>query len=236
MQYNISDVKITNNSKDAFYYDENNIPYIVHLTDENKTQCFPSGAFCVENLSDINEEYKEMVYCRTYGLPITIIETDRLVIREIKVEDVPRLYELYADESITRYMEGLYEDINQELEYTQKYIENIYGFYGFGMWVIVLKENDQVIGRAGLEYKEGYDGLELGFMLGVDYQKKGYAYEACNAILDYAVRELEQASFYAIVHEQNSSSLHLCEKLGFNKAEGYVNDEYVMMIKNDDKK
>ena len=54
------------------------------------------------------------------------------------------------------------------------------------MWVITLKESEEVVGRAGLEYKEGFDGLEIGFMLGKEHQHKGYAYEACKAILEYA--------------------------------------------------
>lgn len=191
------------------------IPYLFLLHDLNKHESLPSGAYCVESLLDVSYDYLDKVYRRAKGLPWEILTTERLRIREITIEDVPRLYELYADESITRYMEPLFPTRQQEEDYTRDYIKNVYYFYGYGMWLIVLKENDEIIGRAGLEYKEGYDGLELGFMLGKQYQHKGYAYEACKAILDYAREELEQASFRAIVHRKNEPSRRLCEKLGF---------------------
>ena len=49
-------------------------------------------------------------------------------IREITVKDVPQLYELYRDASITAFMEPLFADPEQEIAYTKDYIENVYGF------------------------------------------------------------------------------------------------------------
>ena len=83
------------------------------------------------------------------------------------------------------------------------------------MWLITLKGIGEVIGRAGLEYKEGYEGLEIGFMLGVKYQHQGYAYEACSAILEYGREWLGMAAYRAIVHKDNVPSRWLCERLGF---------------------
>jgi RimJ/RimL family protein N-acetyltransferase len=151
------------------------------------------------------------------GIPWDIAQTDRLLIREIIVDDIPRLYELYADESITRYMEPLFPSMEQEIEYTHDYIHNVYRFYGYGMWIIVEKKSNLVVGRVGLEYKEGFEGLELGFMLGVEYQHKGYAYEACDAVLKYGVCELFQTKFCAFVDENNTPSIKLCRKLGFTQ-------------------
>lgn len=226
------DIKITDNPNLAKEYSIKGIPYIVVITNENKGESFPNGAYCVENINDIDDDYKRMVYCRTKGIAMDVLETERLLVREIEIADVSNLYELYADESITRYMEPLFEKIEDEIKYTQDYIKNIYGFYGFGMWILVLKETNQVIGRAGLEYKEGYEGLELGFMLGTKYQHKGYAYEACRAIIDYAVNYLEQKSFRAVVHKENIASRGLCERLGFmeNKLDSEEYMEYVLEI------
>ena len=96
------------------------------------------GVYCVESLEDIDGEYLERIYRRTKGIPWNIVETEHLLIREIIPEDVPRLYELYSDDSITKYMDNLYSDPEQELSYTRDYIQNIYGFYGYGMWIITL--------------------------------------------------------------------------------------------------
>lgn len=212
---NVPRVRITESAGEAEYFSASRIPYIVWLNEGNREQHFPDGAYCVENLSDIDAQFLERVYRRFKGIPWDIVETQRLRIREITVGDVPRLYELYRDKSITRFMEPLFAEPEQEIEYTREYIRNIYGFYGFGMWVIEHKKSGQVIGRAGLEYREGFDGLELGFMLGVPYQHKGYAYEACSAVLSYGVRELGQKEYCSYIAGDNSASIRLCGRLGF---------------------
>lgn len=216
-----TNVKITTSPQQAYDYAKRGIPYIVLLNEENKTQPFPSGAYCVENEADIDDEYQDRVYRRFMELPWDIAETNRLKLREITAEDVPRLYELYSNEGITRYMEPLFPEMEKEIEYTKAYIKNVYQFYGYGMWVIELKESREVIGRAGLEYKEGYEGLELGFMLGTAYQHRGYAYEACEAVLRYGISELGVTQFCAFVSDGNTASARLCERLGF-AAEGRV--------------
>lgn len=211
------EVIITENAEAAQYYATNQIPYVVWLNERNRNQHFPSGAYCVERLSDIDAQYLDRVYRRVKGIPWDITETPRLRIREITVADVPQLYELYRDASITQFMEPLFAEPEQEILYTKEYIKNIYGFYGYGMWVIESKENGKVMGRAGLEYKEGFNGLELGFMLGVAYQHKGFAYEACSAILSYGITELEQRTYCSFVDKDNKASIRLCERLGFEQ-------------------
>lgn len=195
--------------------EQQNIPYLIVLHEGNYEAQLPSGAYCVEGLKELEASYLERVYRRKTGIPWDIVTTDRLLIREITVEDVPRLYELYRDKTITRYMEPLFPEIQQEIKYTRQYIENIYHFYGYGMWMITLKDSGVVIGRAGLESKAEREGLELGFMLGTEYQHKGYAYEACSAILQYGREYLEEQIFSAVVHKENAASQRLCEKLGF---------------------
>lgn len=217
MKLEKTDVKITDSPAMAADYAKRNIPYIVVLNEKNKAETFPSGAYCVERIEDIDDADKDRVYRRFCGLPWDIAETARLKIREITVEDVPRLYELYSGEGITKYMEPLFPEMEKEIEYTKAYIDNVYKFYGYGLWVIVKKKCGEVIGRVGLEYKEGFDGLELGFMLGTEYQHRGYAYEACRAVIQYGVEKLGAANFYAFVNEGNLASIRLCERLGFVK-------------------
>ena len=218
-------VVLTDDPQLAFYCVSQQIPCCIVLDSGSRDASLPSGVYCVESLEDIDGEYLERIYRRTKGIPWNIVETEHLLIREIIPEDVPRLYELYSDDSITKYMDNLYSDPEQELSYTRDYIQNIYGFYGYGMWIITLKDTGVVIGRAGLEYKEGYDGLELGFMLGAEYQHHGYAYEACSTILEYGREWLGQDAFRAIVHKENLPSRHLCERLGFQLSGSFAEVE-----------
>ena len=116
-------------------------------------------------------------------------------------------------------MENLCEDKDEEREYTRKYIENMYGFYGFGMWIVQRLDNGRIIGRAGLNVREEYDDLELGYIIRKDEQKKGYAKEVCQAIIQYAVEELEVQDLNAFIHPDNTDSIKLINKLKFHKKE-----------------
>lgn len=148
--------------------------------------------------------------------------TKRLYLREITVEDIDRMYEIYGGEGITDYMEGLYENPDDEREFTKEYINNMYRFYEYGIWVICLKENDEIIGRAGLSNREvdGENKLELGYVVGTPYQRQYYAYEACQAICEYAKNKLYMSELVCFIESGNYSSIKLAEKLGFK----YIQD------------
>ena len=97
-----------------------------------------------------------------------------------------------------------------------------YGFYEFGIWIVELAESHTVIGRAGLQLRDGYGEPELGFVIAPAYRGHGYAREACEAVLQVAREELFFETIRAVVHRDNEKSLRLCKKLGFivdNKAE-----------------
>lgn len=126
-------------------------------------------------------------------------------------------YQIYAEPQITKYMEDLFADREDEIAYVRDYRENVYGFYGYGMWTVLLKDGT-VIGRAGISWREGSDLPELGFVIGVPWQRQGYAYEVCRAILDHAYEELGLTQVQALVMKENGESAALCEKLGFTES------------------
>ena len=67
---------------------------------------------------------------------------------------------------------SLFPEKEAELAYMKAYISQIYGFYGYGLWSVLLKEEGRVIGRAGLSVREGYEFPELGFVIEAAYQKR----------------------------------------------------------------
>lgn len=127
------------------------------------------------------------------------------------------MYEIYEPKSITRYMEALYEDRQEELKFTRAYIKNMYQFYGYGIWLVCLKDTDEIIGRAGISNREvdGENQLELGYVIGEEYQCQGYAFEACEAICEFAKKQLEAKELVCFMDKENLSSVRLAEKLGF---------------------
>lgn len=190
--------------------------YVVILYHEkNRGMDFPSARYGVEDVFMLEYQSYEEAYKRLAGLPWDILETDRLRVRESTVEDVDEFYRIYKEPSITLYIENLYTEREAELAYMRAYIDQIYGFYGYGLWTVILKKTGQVIGKAGLSVREGYEMPELGFVIEAGYQHQGYGYEVCRAILRYAKSELDFDEVQALVKKENQISMRLLDKLGF---------------------
>ena len=148
-----------------------------------------------------------------------IAETERLILRRYEEEDLEDLYELYKEPEVTRYTEALFQDKEQEKQYIKDYIENIYKYYGFGTWLIHRKEDGRLIGRAGFNYRPGFEEAELGFVIGYPYWRMGYAYEVCRHLLLIGQKVFELERIQALVDENNLASIGLLRKLGFSYKE-----------------
>lgn len=185
---------------------------------------FSGIPYAVADIDDLDERYLEKIWQRYRGIPWEICETERCLIRETTQEDVEDFYQIYSDKSITAYMEGLFEDREKEREYIRDYIEKGYGFYGFGMWTVCLKETGEVIGRAGFSMREGFEEPELGYVIGKRWQRQGIAAEVCREILAYGRDELGFEQVRVLMHPENTASERLCRKLGFEHAGEVVSD------------
>lgn len=205
---------------------------IIFLHEGNQGEDFSGLRYALEKPEETEAEYLEQVYRRFYGIPWDILETERCVVRETIPEDVEAFYEIYSDSRMTRYMEDLYPDIEEEKQYVRDYIEKQYGFYGFGVWTILKKDTGEVIGRAGLFPREGFEELELGFLIGVPWQGQGLATEVCRAVLEYGRDFLGVERIQALVMPENKASAAVCGKLGFYKAENIILNciEYVRFL------
>ncbi len=180
------------------------------------SESFAEGVkYVAQELENCDYEYCNEAFCRQKELPLPVFETERTTVREITVEDLPELYELYDDDSIREYVEPLY-DYNKEKEFTENYIRNMYGFYGFGLWIVRDKSNGRLIGRAGLEIRriDGEDRIEMGYIIARDYRRQGFAFEVCTAIKEFAFERLQTEEIFIVVSERNFPSCRLAEKLG----------------------
>ena len=73
--------------------------------------------------------------------------------------------------------------------------------------------------------RDGYEEPELGYVIGTEYQRKGYAYEVCKGILKYAGECLGYTQVGALVHRENQASIALLKKLGFSYVKAH--DEHM---------
>lgn len=205
---------------------------LVWLHESNKEKDLGQVPYAIENIQEMDFTYAERIYQRCQKLPWKITETKRCIIREMTEEDLDAVYEVYAAPSITKYMEGLYEDREEELKYTRSYIQNAYTFWGYGTWVIERKPDKKIIGRVGFNLRDGYAEPELGFVIMEQEQQKGYALECCEAVLKVGKEEYEFEQIQALVKQGNEPSIHLCQKLGFEYTEKVEeeNEEYLRFL------
>lgn len=224
---------ITDDAAGLKYLLKQNCYVIALYHDRNTDVSFADALYVVDNVEELTLKAYDEVYRRLAGIPWDILETQRLKVRESTVADVKDFYRIYQEPSITYYMEDLFQDPDEENAYMESYIRQIYGFYGFGMWTVLLTSTGQVIGRAGLSIREGYDLPELGFVIDVPHQGRGYALEICSAILTYAKEELCFEQVQALVQKENEASLNLLKKLEFRYEKNVVEkgQEYLLMIR-----
>lgn len=210
------------------------VPVIAYDNRKLEKQDLFKADLLIEELGGINLRLLSNIYMRFHKEPVVIAETDRLFIREMKLSDLDELYRLYEPASITRFLEPLYESRQEEEEFLEAYIKCMYGFYGYGMWALVDKNSNRLIGRAGLDNREvdGEIQIELGYMVGVPYQRQGYAYEAAVSILKFAVNELECEFVNCFVNKNNTASAALLKKLGFKYVyEAYIEGEMLSLYR-----
>lgn len=215
MEQNAPVLYVTDDPKTAKELRDRGEAVLIYLHEGNQEQDFAGFLYAVEDPENLDSEYAVKVYQRMKGLPWDILQTERCLIQETTPEDVDDFFRIYSDPEITRYMENLYPELEQEKQYIRDYIEKIYTFYEFGVWTVIERASGAVIGRAGFAYREGYEEPELGFIIGVPWQHQGYAEEVCRAILKYGWEKLEFAQVQAMVELGNEASLRLCKKLGF---------------------
>lgn len=202
--------------------------YCIGVQHKNNTEDeFTGVKYVFTELEEVDIDSFVKVYQRYANEPWEVIRTDRLTIRETTVDDVDEFYKLYKEPEMTRYMEGLFENPEDEKRYQKDYIEKVYGLLGFGVWTLVKASDNTVIGRAGYSIRNGFDEIELGFLIGKKYQRQGYAFEACKAILEYGRDVLNFDKVQTLVKKENQISINLCKKLGFKEIEEVTVEENI---------
>ncbi len=151
------------------------------------------------------------------------LETERLILRPFRMEDVPEWYLIHQDPEVTRYT-GDGGVISQE-EVERRIREHVlrdYEKYGFGRWVVIHKEDDCIIGFTGLKYLPDMNVVDLGYRFAKKYWRQGIATEACTTALDFGFNQLELETIVAYIIPANIGSQKVLEKLGFS----YVGEFY----------
>ncbi|MBT8195558.1 MAG: GNAT family N-acetyltransferase [Bacteroidia bacterium] len=152
-----------------------------------------------------------------------LIETERLILREITLDDTEDMFNLDSNPEVQKYTG---EPVVESIEDIEKAIEGRiinYRKYGFGRWATILKDGNKFVGWAGLAYLPEFDEIDLGYRFLPEYWGLGIATEASEAILTYAFDALKLKKIIAIAMKENKASIQVMEKVGmeFNKIAPY---------------
>ena len=145
---------------------------------------------------------------------MNIIETPRLILRHITLEDTEALAAIYADPIVMKFFRSV-----RSPEVTRQKIENInesYHQYGFGTWATIYKPDNQFIGRCGLipHIIDESSEIEIAYLLAKDYWGRGLATEAACAIRDYGFEKIGCNRLIFLIDHENIASQKVALKTG----------------------
>ena len=146
---------------------------------------------------------------------IPTIETERLVLRKLKVFDYLDMYEYSKEDSVTEYL--LWRSHPDE-EYTRDYLKYLQSRYRAGEffdWAVIHKETGKMIGTCGFaRFDFENNSAEIGYVINPDFWRKGYATEAVGKVIDFGFHNLNLHRIEARYIVGNEVSRRVMEKCG----------------------
>lgn len=154
------------------------------------------------------------------------METRRLRLRHFTPKDVDELFRIYSDPELFKYMMN---EVSQDKfvlwEQTRTIVDTLienWQKHRFGVWAVVYKKNQKLIGHCGFKFLENTRDVQIGYLLLKSYWGKGLATEAASVALKYGFENTDLERVVAIAKHDNIASRRVMEKLGMK----YEKDAY----------
>jgi ribosomal-protein-alanine N-acetyltransferase len=147
-------------------------------------------------------------------LPEFILETERLLLRRLRRDDVDAIFAVIGDPIAMQYYPRTFEHRDAE-EWVERNLRR-YAEHGHGLYAVVLKTSGDVIGDCGLvtQEVEGRAELEIGYHLRRDQWGRGYATEAAGGCMEYALGVLHAPKVISLIRPDNLPSRRVAERNG----------------------
>lgn len=144
------------------------------------------------------------------------LETERLVLREIRNEDVFPIFECWMrDEDVSRYMWWkASNDINAAKEFVRFELGNLRNDK-WNRWIIIKKDTKEIIGTCLIFYNQETRHFDVSYNLGKKNWGKGYVTEAMKEAMKYGAEVLGIKEYVTSCAKENKASARVLEKLGF---------------------
>lgn len=151
-----------------------------------------------------------------------ILETERLVLRRVSSDDAEFVLDLLNQPSFLRYIgdKGV-RTTEDAVRYIQTGPVASYERFGFGLYLVEMKETKVPIGMCGLLKRDTLPDADVGFAFLPNYWSQGYAFEAASGVMAYGREVLGLRRIVAITSLENDASIRLLEKIGL-KFEGLI--------------
>jgi RimJ/RimL family protein N-acetyltransferase len=145
---------------------------------------------------------------------MTVLTTQRLILREMSNADLDDFTALLGDEYVMRYYPR--PKTRSEARGWIDWNQRLYRDHGFGLWAVILRSTGEFVGDCGLTLQRVDDAeeIEVGYHVRASLQGNGYATEAASAARDFARDRLDLHRLIAIINPANQPSQGVARKIG----------------------
>lgn len=152
---------------------------------------------------------------------IIILETKRLILREMDDNDFTPLKKVISDPINMKYYTSPYDD--EGVKRWINWCKYSYKKYGFGLWSVIFKETGEMIGDCGISMQkiDGEELPEIGYHLRLDYHNLGIGTEITKAVKDYFFSNFKYNEVYSYMNDKNIPSYKTSEKNGMTLIKKY---------------
>ena len=151
--------------------------------------------------------------------------------RAMASEDTDAFLEIFSDPKVMQSFDGELFDRRQMEQWVQRNLAH-QEKYGYGLFSVILKEKNTLIGDCGLEHMviDGHPEVELGYDIHSGYWNRGFATQAAGAVRDFAFQELQIPRLISLIRPANIASLRVSEKIGMAKEKEILRGEVTYWI------
>lgn len=157
-----------------------------------------------------------------------ILKTKRLYLRELTQADYNDLCRILQDAEVMYAYEHAFDSAEVQ-QWLDRQLAR-YREYGFGLWAVILKDTQEMIGQCGLTMQDcnGRQVLEIGYLFQKAYWHRGYATEAAQGCKRYAFEVLKAPEVFSIIRENNLPSQNVARRNGMVVTDRLVKHYYGM--------
>jgi RimJ/RimL family protein N-acetyltransferase len=146
---------------------------------------------------------------------LIVLETERLFLRPITMEDLEDVHRMHSDPETIRYASERVKNLDESSGWLERAIDS-YETHGHGFWALELKGSGDYVGHAGLlaQVVDEVPETEIAYWIARDHWGAGLATEAAIASRDHGFHTLGRRRLISIIHPENRGSRRVAEKVG----------------------